>query len=328
MKNEFKQFFQKVIKLWQSSNREYKNMKIGGILFFIFGAICLLLSYILVNENDLITSIAKYTFLYFALLMFCVAIDFLMIYVYVYNNISHFKRGAQYFLVPLIILLVATLVIGIPFIVLLGVISKILDFRAKKMDNLINFMLYAVITIIVISVFIYPDYILAYIVSKLLEALLVIKCNINLDVYSVGLFIFISLLKLEVDAFYRGLLFIKQKKLYKSINKRLKTIENNLDRNISLLNFDIKTHIQNKSDILKSEEDKLKHEISYDITYLKNTLRKVELAILILSFVMVALKILPKELLEYLNKYQSDTINVLTVYTLIMLYLDKRKEWK
>lgn len=72
----------------------------------------------------------------------------------------------------------------------------------------------------------------------------------------------------------------------------------------------------------------MKHEISYDITYLKNTLRKVELAILILSFVMVALKILPKELLEYLNKYQSDTINVLIVYTLIMLYLDKRKEWK
>ncbi|MCW6077814.1 hypothetical protein [Clostridium sporogenes] len=197
----------------------------------------------MVNENALITSIAKYTFLYFALLMFCVAIDFLMIYVYVYNNINHFKRGAQYFLVPLIILLVATLVIGIPFIVLLGVISKILDFRAKKMDNLINFMLYSVITIIVISVFIYPDYILAYIVSKLLEALLVIKCNLNLDVYSVGLFIFISLLKLEVDAFYRGLLFIKQKKLYKSINKRLKTIENNLDKNISLLNFDIKTHM-------------------------------------------------------------------------------------
>nr|WP_312578925.1 hypothetical protein [Sedimentibacter sp.] len=136
------------------------------------------------------------------------------------------------------------------------------------------------------------------------------------------------MLKLEVDAFYRGLLFIKQKKLYKSINKRLKKIENNLDKNISLLNFDIKTHIKNKSDILKSEEDKLKHEISYDITYLKNTLRKVELAILILSFIMVALKILPKELLEYLNEYQSDTINVLTVYTLIMLYLDKRKEWK
>nr|WP_312578924.1 hypothetical protein [Sedimentibacter sp.] len=163
MKNELKQFFQKVIKLWQSSNREYKNMKIGGMLFFVFGAIC----------------IAKYTYLYFALLMFCVAIDFLMIYVYVYNNISHFKRGAQYFLVPLIILLVATLVIGIPCIVLLGVISKILDFRAKKMDNLINFMLYSVITIIVISVFIYPNYILAYIVSKLLEALLVIKCNLK-----------------------------------------------------------------------------------------------------------------------------------------------------
>lgn len=328
MKNEIKQLYIKVIKLWQSNNQEYKNMQIGGVLFLIFGAICLILSYFLVNANAIMTSIVKYTFLYFAILQFCVAIDFFMFYFYVYNNIKRFKRGAKYFLIPLIILLVSTLIIGIPFIVLLGVISKILDFRAKKMDNLINFMMYSVITVIVISIFIYPDYILAYFISKLLEVLLVIKCNLNLDVYSVGLFIFISLLKLEVDAFYRGLLFIKQKKLYKSINKRLKTIENNLNISISSSNFDIKTHMKNKSDTLKIEEDKLKHEISYDITYLKNTLRKVELAILILFFVMVALKIVPRELLGYLDKYQSDTINVLTVYTLIMLYLDKRKEWK
>ncbi|MBC8589672.1 hypothetical protein [Wansuia hejianensis] len=103
---------------------------------------------------------------------------------------------------------------------------------------------------------------------------------------------------------------------------------NVLDKNISYSNFDIKNHIQKKSDTLKIEEDKLKDEISYDITYLKNTLRKVQLAILILFFVVIVLEIMPKELLRDFETYKSDTINVLTIYTLIMLYLDKRKEWK
>lgn len=328
MKKVIKEFLQKTIKLWQSNNREYENVKIGGILFFGFGFVFLVLSYFMVNENILITNIAKYTFLYFAILVFCVAIDFFLIYFYVYNDLNHFKRSAKYFLVPLIILLTATLIIGIPFIVILGIISKILNFRAKKMDNLISFMLYSVITVIVISVFIYPDYILAYFISNYTKYILLIKCNFNIGVYPVGLFIFISLLKLEVNTFFYGLLFINQNIQDKSIKKRLKAIENKFDKNISYSDFDIKAHVQNKSEILKVAKDKMKYEISYDVTYLKNTLRKVELALLILFFIIVVLKILPKESLEYLDKYQSDTINVLTIYTLIMLYLDKRKEWK
>jgi len=325
---QIRQFFNKTIKLWQSNNREYENTKIGGVLFLGLGVVFLLLSYFLVNENVLITDITKYTMLYFAIFVFCVAMDSFMIYFYIYNNLKLIERNAKYFLTLLIILLIVTLVIGIPFIVLLGIINKILDFRAKKIDNLMNFMLYSVITLIVIIVFIYPDYILAYFVSNLLEDLLMINFNFSIGGYPVRLFIFISLLKLEVDAFYSGLLFIKQKNLYKSINKRLKTLGNNLNKNISSSDFDLKTYIQNKSETLKVAEDKMKHEISYDITYLKNTLRKVELAVLILLFIIVVLKILPKEWLGYLNEYQSDTINVLTVYTLIMLYLDKRKEWK
>ncbi|MBC8589673.1 hypothetical protein [Wansuia hejianensis] len=212
MKNRIKQLLKKGTELWQSSNQKYKNMKIGGMLFSIFGAICLFLSYVLMNESLIITSIAKYTFRYFALFMFCVAINFFVIYFYVYNNIKIFKSYAKYFLIPLIMLSVVTLIVGIPFTILSGVIAKILGFRAKKMDNLMSFIFYLLITIIVIGVFIYPNYILAYSISKFLENLFTIKYNLNLGVYSMGLFIFISLLKLEVDAFYRGLLFIKQRK--------------------------------------------------------------------------------------------------------------------
>lgn len=328
MKKELLQFFQKIIKLWQSRNKEFKNMKIGSIFFLLFGVMCSLLSYFLVNENVLITSITKQIFQYFALLMFCIAINFYMFYLYVYNKINWLKNYAPYFLTPLVMILIVSLVIAIPAIILLGILSRILEFRARKIDNLINFMIYLVITIIVVGVLIYPTYILAYIISRLLENLLVIKYNWNLDMYPVGLFLFISLIKLEIDSFFRGLLFLKQKQMFKSMNRSLKLKESNLNKNISSLNVDIKVHIQSKNDLLKSEKDKLEHEMDYDITYLKNTLRKLELGILILSFVMVALKILPNELLEHLNKYQSDTINVLTVYTLIMLYLDKRKEWK
>lgn len=328
MKNEIKKILTKVINLWQSNNQEYKNMKIGGVVFLIFGTISLFLSHFCVDTHVLITNMVKYTFLYLAILMFCMAIDSLIFYFYVYNNISHFKRGSKYFLTSIIILLILTLIIGIPFMILAGIIIKFLDFRAKKIDNLKSLMFYLLFTIFVICACLYPSYVLAYKISILLEGILKIKFNFNLDTYSLGLFIFISLLKLEVDAFYRTLLFIKQKKLYKSINMRLKVLEKDVDKTTNFSNYDIKAHIENKSDILNTEKNRIKKEISYDITYLRNSLRRIELAILIICFVMIALKIVPKDSLDFLNEYQGDTINVLTIYTLIMLYFDKRKEWK
>lgn len=56
-----------------------------------------------------------------------------------------------------------------------------------------------------------------------------------------------------------------------------------------------------------------------------NSIKRVWLLILIIFFIAAVFNILPVEGNECAN---SDIINVLTIYTLILLYLDKRKEWK
>lgn len=320
---------QKAVKLWQSKNVDDKYLKFGVILFAIMGVVCLLLSYLLHSGNIILDTIAEYTFLYSAIMTFFISVDCLIYYFYTYNSFRHFQKVAKYLLFSVIIFLLAlTLIIGIPGIIALGIIGKIIDFRAKKIDNLINFLLYFVISLIIIYILSYPNYLFAFFFSNWLVYLLGLKLSLNLDVYCISLFMFLYLFKLQIDTFFRGLLFIRQKKSYKTIVKNLETAQTILDNNIDPSTFDIQTHKQAKDEILRSKENKLKKNLNFDLTYIKNTLRKVELAILILLFVMVSLRIAPIESLEYLNKHQSDTINILTIYTLIMLYSDKRKEWK
>ena len=72
----------------------------------------------------------------------------------------------------------------------------------------------------------------------------------------------------------------------------------------------------------------LQKELDYDMSYLENTLKRVQLEILIILFIITVFKVVPLNLLDDLNSYQGDIINVLTIYTLIMLYMDKSREWK
>ena len=77
------------------------------------------------------------------------------------------------------------------------------------------------------------------------------------------------------------------------MKRRLKLIENSIRVKFNISNLDLLTYTKNKTNEMEIKETELKEEIEYDIKYLKNTLMRIELAILIIMFVVVALKIVP-----------------------------------
>lgn len=74
--------------------------------------------------------------------------------------------------------------------------------------------------------------------------------------------------------------------------------------------------------ILKNKDEKKKIK---DIEYLENKCKRLQLALLILAF---ALVIFMKKTSGYISEIEANDINnVITFFTLLILFFDKRKEW-
>ncbi len=323
-KNEF---LEKITKLWQSKNEDYKEMKLAGICLFIFSIVCFVFAYFSNNEWESLNTIVKYSANYTGFLTMLTAICFLISHWYIYNDNTRIKKCAKFF-IPIIIITIIIIIMMIPLILPLTFIGKALNYRAKKMDNLINFLVFFLIVMFCITILLSLNFSTAYYFSGFLENILKLKCNFNLDTSPTSIFILISLIKLEIDIISSCLIYLKKKESNKKMQLRLKKIKENFDKNISMPNLNTENYMQEKSDKLRMLEDELKKDIDCDIKYLKNTFRKSELAILIIIFMLIIFKAVPYDILENLENYQSDIINVLTLYTLAMLYIDKRKEWK
>jgi len=333
MINSIKIFLNKMIELWQSKDKNYANLKDGGIALLAFAIACFALPLILVMDSRILTYISKYTFTYMGSIILLISINFLSFYFYVYNNKKSLRNSAKFFTVLMVIFLLITLIATIPFTVVLGGIGNILDFRAKKINNLIGFMRLLAITLIIVSSMIYPNYIIAYKFSTALGYILNIKCMFNLDVFPVCLFILIGLFMFEVNIIFKLLILITRMWLNRNKMKKVKFAEKRLERNSNIISIEnIRTYRYSKSNKIIEIADYSKKELEYDVNYLEKTLKKVELAILIILFIVIAFKMVPFELLAILeknhNEAMSDAINVLTIYTLVMLYMDKRLEWK
>lgn len=191
------------------------------------------------------------------------------------------------------LLVALTIIVALPVAVVLSIVGFIISTRAKKIDNLINLnIIWAIIGIAIITL-LYPFALLSYFISGFVHNML-LTFNFNCDLVAVWLFTFISLLKFLVDTTLFILLKIfKWYRWKKQFNYNLKTCE-------------------------------VQEHLDYDLTYFKNTTRRLQILILVILLTLTLLGIVPDILIEA----QSQLLNVLTVYTVIMLYIDKRKEIK
>ena len=111
----------------------------------------------------------------------------------------------------------------------------------------------------------------------------------------------------------------RQKKLKK---EHIKNFKKSLEEDIKKQENESEEFIKEQ---IVNEEDKIDKINKRDIEYLWNGIKRIWLLILVIVFMAITFNVLN---IEGIECYSSDIINVLTVYTLILLYYDKRKEWK
>lgn len=301
LKNSTLKILNEIFSQWQSHDIKYIKFKTGSFSFFI-GLIISLFFFLYYHTNsDIISKISSCLFFYFFLLSGLLCINLILIYKYVFNNIYKLNRIAKHsFISVFILFFLPSIIMFAPILVLFWGLIQLIERRAKTADNLYNLLLCLMVGSILISWSLrYIPTISAYfceLISNLIQTYLTLEIN----EYSLHFFLFLLILKIEFDCIYRiHLKFMKTK-----------------------LNMSTKS--------IKSQSEKIKHEENFEkySCYIKNTFLRIELQLLIILFACVTFSLLPNISNEWINQYQSDTINVLTVYTLILLYLDKRKEWK
>lgn len=317
-----KGFFPKFKKIWQSKNIDYKDLNIVGAFFLIFTVVCFLLSKVLVNENVIFTYIAQYGFSYLGILSILLSLAFWFFYWYVYNNSKISGKFLNVIIFLFMFFIVLSIIIAIPFTALLGTLDKIISYRAKKLDNLINFMILFAISLTITSILFYPTIILSIYLGTALTQY--IPFNINL--FTIQLFLIISLLKIELNLLFGMSLFLMQLHRKNKNRKVIKTQKDQYDNKFHKMTL-LHDHISRKSENIKNITNNLENNMKYDMLYMRNTLKRIELAFLIIAFVILVFDIYPYDVKKELINYKGDVINVLTVYTLAMLYKDKRKEW-
>ncbi len=316
-KKRIKKIINKLPKLWQSKDRDFANMFIGTGLFFLFSCICTFFLLIANNENEIINYITKTFFTYFTIFSLSISFALLAWGFYVNNSLRRLKNAVWIALPLLILISLCAILIGIPFLFISLIIGKIIEMRAKKIDNFINFMLILAILIMAILFLLSPNLSFSFWVVKKISIELDNICVIN--AFACILFLLITLCICESYLLCSGLLLIlkhRQNKLKKEDLKRYKKyLEEDIENN----------SVESIKEQIDNEEDRIDKINKSDIKYLWNGVKRIWLLVLVIMFMAITFNVLNIKCIEC---YSSDIINVLTIYTLILLYYDKRKEWK
>lgn len=301
MKNSTLNVLNEFFSQWQRHDIKYIRFKTGSFAFFIALIISLCFFLYYHTNSDIISKISSYLFFYFFLLSGLLCINSILIYMYVFNNIYRLNIFVKYsFISIFILLLLPSIIMFAPILLLFWGLIQLIEQRAKTADNLYNLFLCLMVGSILISwSLMYITALSAY-SCELISNLIQMYLNLEIKEYPLQFFLFILIIKIEFDCIY--IIHLKFTKM--------------------------KLDMSNK--FIKSKSKKNKHDENFKkyACYIKNTFLRIELQLLIILFVCVTFSLLPNISQEWITQYQSDTINVLTFYTLILLYLDKRKVWK
>lgn len=305
-KKWIKKAVKKLSNLWQSEDENFSYMYMGSCLFFVLFCISVFFLLLANNENEIINYITKIIFKYFSIFLSSVSITLLAWGFYVNNSIEKLKN-LVWIMLPLIILIsLYTFVVGIPFWISIIIIEKIIEMRAKKIDNVVNFLLILVVLFVEFVIFFNWNLSFSFLVVQNVSLELNNICGIKINPFTCILFFTITLCIYESQLTCSGLLKFLNLLQNKSEKQHLKKYEKNLEEFIK-------------------EKEKLDEINKRDREYIQNGIKRIWLLILIIIFIAITFNMLP---IEGIESYSGDIINVLTVYTLFLLYNDKRKEWK
>ncbi|MDD6234882.1 MAG: hypothetical protein PUB17_06865 [Lachnospiraceae bacterium] len=168
----------------------------------------------------------------------------------------------------------------------------------------------------------YFDILIARKVTEFIICFVKEQYKYNVIKYPLELFLILCLFKVEMDITNIIILKVMNhfgiSKIERKVNERQK--DNTYDY---LIKDDISKYIEEKNNDIKQYQEEQKNSLRYDLEYQKKTVWKFQLVCLIILFLIATF--IPEWLFA---GHQGDAVNVITIFTLIMLYIDKRKEWK
>lgn len=322
-----KEKYKVMLGLWQSKNKNFVNMYMGACIFFLLSCVSFFYLKILNNNNEIINCIAKAIFQYFCLLLLSMSFGFMAWGFYVNNSIRRLKNAAKIMLLILLLISLGVLIVGIIFLASVFLIGIILKKRAKKMDNWINFMMILLILSGASFILLYPNLSISLYLIKNISLFLYDKWKLYIDAFSPILFTIITLLIGENYLIVTFLIWILKCKQTRMKKRNVKYIENEIRQCTGSKIDDLSEYVKKKQEKINQEKKKIQQSSNQDILYINNSIKRMWLIILIVAFIATTFKICPIDYICDFQEHQSDIINVLTVYTLILLYNDKRKEW-
>lgn len=309
---------EKINNLYQSQKRD-----MGGK-----GLLCMALIFAVLSCHFFISNIfldgviARVVFGYSRIAFVFLAILSFTSYFYIYSKKKISKRLTSIGIFLYKLFLTICVVICIPIIIFLKITEIILNYRAKKLDNLENWLIILEIDLFTIMALGYIDIWSAKRATDYISYFVKNQYNYNVVKYPLELFLILCLFKLEMDVANKIILKVMNHFGISKIKRRVS--ERRKDKSYDyLIKKDISKYIDEKNNDIKKYEEKQKDSLRYDLEYQKKTIWKFQLVCLIILFFIATF--IPDWLFM---GHQGDAINVITIFTLIMLYIDKRKEWR
>ena len=282
------------------------NMFGLGTLFLILGILLgIIAAPFFVEKNihhNIANTIGMYLILYMSIALGLLSFLFFVTYPYVNGENKNKKKRKKKFNIYKVYFVIC-IISFLPCIIILSIIWLSINRSTNKISNLGFWILLLFVDLAIIYALIDKMAVIAdYITNNIINCVNY-KFMRELEEFPISLFISISLIKLSMDIINSVVL-----KLLRILGDS--TIENRIRSD---------SRIKRPEEKIEYEKEDLKHDISFQ----KKTFWKFQLAILILFFIYVTFS--PYGIFKY---HQSDAINVITLFTLIMLYKDKLKEWR
>lgn len=287
--------------MWQSQ-KSFLPLKAYLGLAGISVVIVLILQY---YYRQSVVEIEKALYVYVIGVTLFLVIIILMTSLYIYNKCNLSKNIEEMLHIVFCLIVCFFCVWCIPLIIVFFLLEKVAEQRAKKLDNLLAAILLIYVDLIIILI-LHP------LTCRLVDQIIICINSIgNLVGFVINreamiLFSALSLWVIEVNCFNFIILHFWNKYERYNINKKYKS--------------DYKIYYNQrgpeKTELKEDKRQKIK-DLKYKIKYLKYTAWSAQLFALIVWF---GCEI-------FIQNDSSNTINVLTMFTLIMLYYDKREAW-
>lgn len=301
---------------WGKQKNSVKDTIIAFCVLCFLGVYLIVLTYIWGEPG-----IQRLIFTYMGIIVLLVGLISGLLFLCGRATFGKYTRKGKVLKFVITVYVFCSLIFAIPVILILIFFAKVIEGRAKKMEIFERWIYLLFFNFIEVFIAIYPvSFIWEQIVDRLYK-LVNGKYEIEINEYAV--FLFLLLASLYVIVFLTNSCLLKRvyNKDCEKLEIQMKNEADKINKEFSPDDF-LSLFFKKKKQKLEKITLEKKQEINRAIKYPKYMLWKAQLITLIFLFLLATF--IPDYLFA---NHQSDAINVITIFTLIMLFVEKNNLW-